>query len=211
MIRLLLLGGDIYLNPGSQTHKWVYDISLKPVTKHQTSILCEYTKNKVHLKCSQITIKHYNKLWYCTLHNTFNHRTQTNTTSPKNFLKVLQPIANGIRNKTDEIQLLIKNTPADIITIQETKLNQSYKTPNISHFTLIRTDRTPKQGGNLLTYIKNNISFSQLSTLNTFLIDLQIIKIHFSTSQQLHIANMYIPPIYHKQKKTQLHPACLQP
>ena len=90
--------------------------------------------------------------------------TQTNTTSTKNFIKVLQLNANGICNKTDEIQLPIRNTQADVITIQETKLNQSHKTPNISHFTPIRTDCTHKQGEGLLTFIKNNISFSQFST-----------------------------------------------
>ena len=84
---------------------------------------------------------------------------------------------------TDEIQLLIKNTQADVIRIQETKLNQSHKTPKISQFTPIRTDYTHKRGG-LLTYIKNNISFSQLNTSNTFPIKLQIVKIHLSTSQQ---------------------------
>ena len=81
-----------------------------------------------------------------------------NTTSPKNFFKVLQFNANGIHNKTDEIQLLIKNIQADVIIIQETKLNQSYKAPNILQLTPIRTDRTHKHEG-LLTYIKNNISF----------------------------------------------------
>ena len=57
------------------------------------------------------------------------------------------------------IQLLIKNSQAEIITIQETKLNQSHKTPNIPHFTPIRTDYTHKQGGGLLSYIKYNIRF----------------------------------------------------
>ena len=65
-----------------------------------------------------------------------------NTASSKNLLKVLQLNANGIYNKKDKIQLPIKNTQAAIITIQETKFNQSHKTPNVSHFTPIRTDRT---------------------------------------------------------------------
>ena len=86
----------------------------------------------MHLKCSQITTKDYNNSWYCTLHRTFTHRTQTNLTSPKNFFKVLQLNANGNCNKTDEIQLLIKNTQADVITIQETKLNQSHNTKHSS-------------------------------------------------------------------------------
>ena len=145
------------------------------------------------------------------LYRIFNHRTQMNTTSLKNFLKVLQFNANGIRNKTDEIQLFIKNTQADVIIIQEAKPNHSHKTTNVPQFTSIRTYRTHKQGGGLLTYIKNNISFSQLNTSNTFPIELQIIKIHFLTSQQLHFANMYIPPSYHKQKQTQLYQALLQP
>ena len=45
MIRLLLLGGEIHPNPGPQAPKWVCDICLKPITKHQTSILCYYTKH----------------------------------------------------------------------------------------------------------------------------------------------------------------------
>ena len=194
MIRLLLLGDNINSNFGPQTHKWVCDICLKPITKHQTFILCNYTKHWVHLKCSQITTKDYNNSCYCLFHSTFKHRTQKNATSPNNFFKVLQLNANGIHNKTDEIQQLIKNTQADVITIQKTKLNQSHKTPNIPNFTPIRTDHTHKLGGGLLTYIKNNISFSQLNTSNTFSIKLQIIKIHLTTTQQLHIANIYIPP-----------------
>ena len=37
--------------------------------------------------------------------------------------QVLQLNANGISNKMDEIRLLIKNTKADAIKIQKTKLN----------------------------------------------------------------------------------------
>ena len=121
MIRLLLFGGNIHPNPGPQTHKWVCDICLKPIIKHQASILCNYTKHWVHLKSSQIITRDYNKPLYCTFHCTFNHKTQTNTTSPKNFVKVLQLNANNICNKTDELQLIIKNTRADVITIQRDK------------------------------------------------------------------------------------------
>ena len=70
----------------------------------------------------------------------------------------------------------------------------AHKTPNISHFTFIRTHHTHKQGRGFITCIKNNISFSQLKTPNTSPIELKIIKIHFSISQQLHITNMYILP-----------------
>ena len=65
------------------------------------------------------------------------------------------------------MQLHIKNTQAVIITIKETKLNQSHRISNIPQFTPTRTDHTHKQRGGFLTCIKNNISFSQLNTSNT--------------------------------------------
>ena len=77
--------------------------------------------------------------------------------------------------------------------MQEIKLNQFHKTPNILHFTPITTDCTHKQGEALLTYIKKTTSvFNNLLHHNTFPIELRFIKIHVSISQQLHIANMYI-------------------
>ena len=45
MFRLLLLWGNIHPNPGPQTRKWVCEICLKSITKHQTFILCNYTKH----------------------------------------------------------------------------------------------------------------------------------------------------------------------
>ena len=84
---------------------------------------------------------------------------------------------------------------------------QSHKTPNIPYFTPIRTYHTHQQGGELLTYsyIKNSINFSQLSTSNTFSIKLQVNKIHHSTSQQLHIANMCIPLNYPELQIIKIH------
>ena len=81
-------------------------------------------------------------------------------------------------------------------------MSQQYKSQNsinlTKHQTFLsshllehsHTNRTHKQGGALLTYIKN-ISFSQLNTSNPFPIEQQIVKIHLLTSQQLHITNMY--------------------
>ena len=58
-------------------------------------------------KMLPITTKDNNNSCYCTLHNTFNHRTQMNTTAQKNFFKILQLNANGIHNKTDQVQLVV--------------------------------------------------------------------------------------------------------
>ena len=49
----------------------------------------------------------------------------------------------------------------DILTIQETKLNSTNKTPQFPHYTAIRKDRTSKSGEGLLTYVKTT-SLSQM-------------------------------------------------
>ena len=63
--------------------------------------------------------------------------------SERNLIK-LQVNINGIKNKLEELKLLIHDTHADIITIQETKL----------------ADRFHKAGGGLITLIGDNITFT---------------------------------------------------
>ena len=72
--------------------------------------------------------------------------------------------------------MLIHNTQADVITIQETKLTPKAKTPKVHNFTTVRTDRLHKLGGWLITLIRDNITFTTtdiLSTINTHNIELQ--------------------------------------
>ena len=106
----------------------------------------------------------------------------------KLFVRYLSEDKRRNEGKKNSIDFLVQ-----IIPIQKTKFNQSHKTLNISHFTPIRTGRICKLGRGFLTYITDNINFSPPNSSNTFSIELQIIKIHLSTSQQLYIANMYPP------------------
>ena len=71
-------------------------------------------------------------------------------------LIILQVNINGIKNKLEELTLLIHDTHADIITIQETKLNPKSKTPRVHNFTTVQTDRLHKAGGGLITLIRVN-------------------------------------------------------
>jgi hypothetical protein len=57
----------------------------------------------------------------------------SNSPSETNLI-IIQININGISNKIQELQQLINETKADIITIQETKLNASSKSPNIPGF-----------------------------------------------------------------------------
>ena len=93
--------------------------------------------------------------------------------------------------------LLIHDTHADIITIQETKLTPKAKTPKIHNFTSVRTDRLHKAGGGLITLIRDNITFTTTdipSTINTHNIELQMVKVHINNTKHITIANIYIPP-----------------
>ena len=153
------------------THKhtpviWISDLSHKQINKKQTSTRCNHT-HWVHLKCTHIQQRQYKPDWRYTIHtptqnvtttpstyNTTPHHKQTtthpltNNNKPKDKnIVILQININDIRNKIEELKNLVHSTQPDIITIQETKLTHNAKTPQIPHYTTIRTDREHKQGG----------------------------------------------------------------
>ena len=112
-------------------------------------------------------------------------------------LIILQVNINSINNKLEELKTLIKNTHADIITIQETKLTSKSNTPKVPTYTTVRADRPHKSGGGLITLIRDNITFTPTdipSTINTHNIELQMVKVHLNNTKHITIANVYIPP-----------------
>ena len=90
----------------------------------------------------------------------YDNLTQTHRPSSKSErnLIILQVNTNGLRNKLEELKLLIHDTHAAIITIQETKLTP--KAPKIHNFTAVHTERLHKAGGGLITLIRDNITFT---------------------------------------------------
>ena len=75
-------------------------------------------------------------------------------------LIILQVNINGIKTKLEELKLLIHDTHADIIIIQETKLTPKANTPKVHNFTTVRADRLHEAGGGLITLIRDNITFT---------------------------------------------------
>ena len=65
--------------------------------------------------------------------------------SERNLI-ILQVNINEIKNKLEEVKLLIHDTHADIITIQGTKLTPKANTPKVHNSTTVRTDRLHKAG-----------------------------------------------------------------
>ena len=111
-------------------------------------------------------------------------------------LITLQVKINGIKNKLEELKLLIHDTHAYIITIQETKLTPKANTPNVHNFTTVRDDMLHKAGGGLITLIRDSITFTTTdipSTINTHNTELQMVKIHINNNKHITIAIIYIP------------------
>ena len=149
-------------------------------------------------------------LFHCMLLYVYNltntPRTTTGLLTPHKYtgppksernLIILQVNINGLRNTLEELKLLIHDTHADIITIQETKLTPKAKTPKIHNVTAVRTDRLHKAGGGLITLIRDNITFTTTdipSTINTHNTELQMVKVHINNTKHITIANIYIPP-----------------
>ena len=95
-------------------------------------------------------------------------RTITTTNKSERNLIILQVNRNG--KKLEELKLLIHDTHADIITIQETKLTPKAKTPKVHNFTTVRTDKLHKVESVLITLIRDNITLTTTdipSTNNT--------------------------------------------
>ena len=129
-------------------------------------------------------------------HSINNNKTQQQINSKKT-ITIIQININGLTTKIHELKNLTDNTKIDIIKIQETKLKPTHRTPYLKDYTAIRTDRTYKNGGGLMTYIKNDIIFTELKTphtTNNKLAELQHIKIHLANHKHLNIFNIYIPP-----------------
>ena len=125
------------------------------------------------------------------------HITNSTSSKKKKQLNILQYNINGINTKIEELKQLIEDQSIDIILIQETKLKSTSKTPKIQGFTPIRQDRRNKDGGGLITYVKDNITFTDIKLpqyCNQNTIEAQQIKIHLSNHKQLKLSNTYIAP-----------------
>ena len=115
----------------------------------------------------------------------------------KRNLIILQVNINGIKKKLEELKLLIHDTHADIITIQEIKFTPKDKSHKVHNFTTVRNDRLHKAGCGLITLIRDNITFTTTdipSTINTHNTELQMVKVHIINTKHITIANIYKPP-----------------
>ena len=100
---------------------------------------------------------------------------------------------NSIKNKLADLEQLITKDRPDILTIQETTLKTNDKTPILRGYTASRKDGRQNDRG-LLTYITQDIKFTDIQTDTPDKTELQLTKLHISPTKYLFIANTYIHP-----------------
>ena len=123
-------------------------------------------------------------------------------------LIILQVNINRIKNKLEKLKLLIHDTHADIITIQEPRLSPKVNTLKIN-FTTVRADRLDKAGGRFIILIRDNITFTTtdiLSTINTHNTELLMVMVHINNTK--HITTfIFLLETIHPSTTKQLTPA----
>ena len=77
-------------------------------------------------------------------HSINNNKTQQQINSKKT-ITIIQININGLTTKIHELKNLTDNAKIDIITIQETKLKPTHRTPYLKDYTAIRTDLNQKK------------------------------------------------------------------
>ena len=171
-----------------------------PSTSHHHTLSAD-TQTTVHASQSQQPL-HPHRVPRQPHKQTIDHHmttdiTQGHRSSSKSEINhiILQVNINGIKNKLEELKLLIHDTHADIIKIQETKLTPKANTPKVLNFTTVRADMLHKAGGGLITLIRDTITFTTTyipSTINTYDTELQMVKVHIRNTKHITIANIYI-------------------
>ena len=124
-------------------------------------------------------------------------------------LRVLQWNAGGHRARSTELLHFLSSHPADLICIQESNLNSS-SSFRIPGFSALRSDSTnPRSGilsrdathasGGVVIFVRQGLSFSELSTSSLSLLDPYSdyvgVNISSNNSSSLSFLYVYAPPI----------------
>ena len=128
---------------------------------------------------------------------------------PPDSLRVLQWNAGCLRARSTELLHFLSSHPVDLICIQESNLNSS-SSFQIPGFSALRSDRTHSRSGILspdathasggvVIYVRQGLSFSELSTSSLSSLDPYSdyvgINISLNNSSSASFLNVYAPPI----------------
>lgn len=114
-------------------------------------------------------------------------------------LSIMYLNARSIRNKMDELKIIVSEHKPDIIGVVETWLNDSVfdSEINIENYHLVRKDRKndlKSKGGGIIMYIKNEIPFVNATTDYCSNVDHLWLKILCKNCKPINIGIFYKPP-----------------
>lgn len=109
------------------------------------------------------------------------------------MFKLLHLNINGLRNKLNDLKVLIVEEQPNIVTLNETKLSGNM-TFNIEGYTTLSMNRPGRTcGGGIATLIRNDTKYSNVQ--KHFIEKHEILKVSIhSKSEIIDIVNCYIPP-----------------
>ena len=108
-------------------------------------------------------------------------------------LTILQWNADGIMTKYTELQDRLINSNINNFAVQESKLWKNNKTPIIEGFTTLRKDQKVLNGGGLLLYIRNDLTFEKLQSAEQEGLEIQSVRIRTLKDKWIHLHNVYLP------------------
>ena len=126
---------------------------------------------------------------------------------PPDSLRVLQWNAGGLRVRSTELLHFLSSHPVDLICIQESNLNSS-SSFQIPGYSALRFDRTHSRSGILspdathasggvVTFVRQGLSFFELSTSSLSLLDTYSdyvgVNISLNNSSSVSFLNVYAP------------------
>ncbi|CAH3180943.1 unnamed protein product, partial [Porites lobata] len=103
---------------------------------------------------------------------------------------------NKLITHIDQLRILLAYNEIDILSINETKLNEtiSDNEVNISGYDIIRRDRITNGGGGVCFYVKSSINFTIRNDLNMDTLENLCLEIQKPRSKPFVVATWYRPP-----------------
>ena len=215
---LLILAGDIELNPGPV--KWPCGYCGEAVSSRVWSIYCVDCKNWIHQRCAGMSTQeiraHQNFRWHCgcvtvptvpvapvaVLQPATQTRRPRVTTPVPRCLKILQLNIDGWRGKVTSLNEFLDEKKIDVALLQETKLMSSTADPSANGWKVHRAERTvhlvqneQPQGG-LAVLVRPGVQSRRLESLNLPTgAALESLGVSVETKHGcMNLWNMYRPP-----------------
>ena len=131
-----------------------------------------------------------------TKRNTEESHEPTSVLPSQRGLKLASLNINKLITHIDELRILLAHNEIDILSINETKLNETIadNEVNILGYDIIRRDRITNGGRGVCFYVKNSINFTIRNDLNIDTLENLCLEIQKPRSKPFVVATWYRPP-----------------